>query len=246
MVEIPEQMAIDIGGIGNGVGPEEHKGKADKKYRASHADEIKNGIGDGVFALAKGGFQSFSYRGGDVSHHHIDPMEGAPKNIGPVGPVPKAADQKGQKQVAILPQFAFSVSAQGDIDIIHKPAGKGDVPVAPIIAHRIRQIGPFEVLHQRKAQNPGTAHGNVGIAAEITVNLNGKKYGGQHQRKSLKIVAGIIDRIHRNGQSVGNDYLFKEAPKHHPQPFCRLFQRKAVFFIKLGQQIFAPLDGPGH
>ena len=87
--------------------------------------------------------------------------------------VPQAAKAHGDHEVGVFAQPAFAVAAQGNVEVVAQPQGKGDVPAAPEIAQAQGDIGQVEVVRDIEAHEQGHALGQIGIAGKIAVDLHG-------------------------------------------------------------------------
>lgn len=86
-----------------------------------------------------------------------------------------------------------------------------------------KQVRRFEVYHQVHAHGLRAAPGNVGIAAEVAVDLNGK--GRYRDEKGPAGITGRVfkDWVHQQRrQPVGNDQLLEK-------PSAVSFRPQAVF-----------------
>ena len=109
-----------------------------------------------------------------------------------------------------------------------------------------KEIRRAEVHHQLHAHHAGAAPGNIGITAEITVNLEGKGAGGHHQGAAGICRDIAVHRIHPHGKIGRGHALFEKAPGHQLEPGDGVVIREGMLLLQLGQEVFRPLDGPGH
>ena len=73
-------------------------------------------------------------------------MPHAPENEGPVCAVPEAAEEKDDQFIQTFAQSSAASAAQGDVQVIPKPGGKGYVPSAPEIRNADSNIGILKIL----------------------------------------------------------------------------------------------------
>ena len=70
----------------------------------------------------------------------------APENEGPACPVPEAAEEKDDQFIQTFAQSSAASAAQGDVQVIPKPGGKGYVSSAPEIRNADSNIGILKIL----------------------------------------------------------------------------------------------------
>ena len=100
-----------------------------------------------------------------------DAMHAAPNNEIEAGAVPKSAQKHGQNEVDILPQLAFPVATERDIDVIAYPSGQRDVPASPEIGDACGAIRRIEVEREAEPQQQCDANSHVAVATEVTIDL---------------------------------------------------------------------------
>src|ERR1019366_3466756 len=102
-----------------------------------------------------------------------------PEHEGPVGAVPKPAQQHGYHQVEVRAPDRAPVAAQRVVEVIPQPTRETDVPSAPELPRAGRLIRLVKILRDVDAKEMAQAHGHVGITAEIKVDLEGITERGQ-------------------------------------------------------------------
>ena len=85
------------------------------------------------------------------------------------------------------------------------------------------------------SQKPGNTDGNVAVAGEIAVDLDGVKQDGKNQGKAAVAVNTVEDHVYINGQSIGNHHFFEQAKQNFPASQHSLIIVKAVFLTDLSQ-----------
>ena len=173
-------------------------------------------------------------------------MEGAPDDEGPVGPVPQSAHQEDDERVTDNLRLRAAAAAQRNIHVIPEPGGQGNVPTPPEFGDIPAEIRDVEVPHQLDTEQLGCADGNIRIAGEVPVDLEGKKDGGQQQRAAALRLVGGKHLVHEDGAVIGNDHLLEQAPENLPQPVDTLLVRKGARLPELRQQVRRPFDRAGH
>ena len=120
------------------------------------------------------------------------------------------------------------------------------MPALPEITHGEGEIGRFEVHHQLHTHHLRAAPGDVGIAAEVAVNLQGKGCRGQGRRAAGGIGNIVIHRVRQPRQVSGTHALFEKAPDHEPDAMGGLVIPENLLLFELRQEVIRPLDGTGH
>ena len=85
--------------------------------------------------------------------------------------MPQPAQEHCDDEIDILPQLAFAVAAQGDINVVANPCGERDVPAPPKVGDAHRAIRCVEVDGEMEAQQQSNANGHIAIATEIAIDL---------------------------------------------------------------------------
>ena len=161
--------------------------------------------------------------------------------------MPQTAEGEGEQHKQALPGRSPPVAPQRDVYILPKPAGQGDVPPLPKLGDRAGKIGPLEVGHQLYAHHSSTAPGNVGVTAEIAVNLNGKGTSSQHQRTALVAARIFVHRVYnQQSQLIRNHHFLEETPGHPFGPERGVLICEPVFLLQLGQKAGGFFNGTGH
>ena len=104
-----------------------------------------------------------------------------------------------------------AVTAQRDVQVVAPPARKGNVPTAPEFGGAERLVGAVEVLRQAESHEERHADGDVGIAREVGVNLQG--VGEQRDEvleagKQERCIENAVDEVCR--EVVAQDNLLRE------------------------------------
>ena len=72
-----------------------------------------------------------------------------------------------------------AVPAEGDVEVVAQPARERDVPATPEVLEVTCRVGRVEVHREAEAEEQGQADGDVGVAAEVAVDLHGVAPGGE-------------------------------------------------------------------
>ena len=90
------------------------------------------------------------------------------------------------------------------------------------------------------------ANGDVGVAREISVNLEGEEHGAHHECGARVICVIGEDVVDVDSAGVGHHHFFEEPPQDQPQPADRSGVVKLASRGDLGQQGRGTFDGAGH
>src|SRR3989338_4418235 len=119
------------------------------------------------------------------------------------------------------------------------------MPAFPELGDGAGGIRTIEIEHEAKTEDAGAAAGDVGVAGEVAVDLEGEEDGGDPVRDAREVGGVVEDHVHSRGQCVGNDHFFEEAPEHKTEPVADAGEIDGVLLTELMQQILRPLDGTG-
>ena len=169
----------------------------------------------------------------------------APQHEGEVRSVPQPAQQEHDEGVACRAQSAAARPAEGNVDVVTKPRHERNVPPPPELGDATREVGQAEVLHQGNAKEPSATHGDVGVAREVTVNLNGKEEGCHPKVRAIGIRVGI-NGIDDGGTVVRNHGFLHHAPKQQAQAIDCRGVVKTARAVEVGQQPRGTLNGTCH
>ncbi len=139
---------------------------------------------------------------------------------------------------------ASAAAAQGDEDVVPKPAAHREVPAAPALGDRRHHKRQIKVGADAHAHQQAEADGDVAVAGEVDVDLCREQ---EHVRRGQGAVCGVSlkGRGDVAGEAVGDDDLLhkpqqdEEHALHHHRP------GEPKRALKLGQQVLGALDGPG-
>lgn len=173
-------------------------------------------------------------------------MVGAPGNECPVGAMPEAADQENDEGVADDLGLGATASSQGDVEIVPEPGGEGDVPSTPEFGDIAAEVGNVEVSLQADAEEFGGADGDVAIAGEIAVNLEGEEDGREQQRAAVLVLPAAEHLVYVERAVVCDDYFLEQAPEHLAAAVHRRVVVEFARALELGQQVCGAFDGTGN
>src|ERR1700678_976818 len=87
------------------------------------------------------------------------------------------------------------------------------MPAVPKLTYRTRKVGPAKVRCELKSHNPRQPNRDVGIAREITIDLNREHPCCKQKYNARKTVGMCIDHVHKWCDSVSDHHLLKKTPE---------------------------------
>ena len=177
--------------------------------------------------------------------HQEEALIDAPDDERPRGAMPEAAEDHGQHQVAIDPESPAAVASQRDVKVIAQPLREADVPSAPEVLGAGREIGEVEVQRELEAQALGDPSGDVGIAGEVAVDLEGERIDRQEGRTTVESLPAPEKCVDHLRQVVGDDDLLEQPPEDQVDAFVELLEVKSPGRCHLRQQRRRPHDRAG-
>ena len=137
--------------------------------------------------------------------------------------------------------------AQRVIHVVAQEAGEGHVPAAPELADVRGGVGLAEVLGQVEAEQQRQPAGQVGVAAEVEVDLRGVRQQRQQQRRPAVLLGHLEGVAHQmGGQIAGQHQLLGHPRQHQRHGPLHLGQAFGRGLGDLGQQLVGPADGAGQ
>ena len=217
-------------------GTEEYPADTDEGEGASHTRQPNRGSHHALPTL------HHSHRscatGGTAKDmgHEATGVEYAPSHKGPSRTMPQTAECEDDKGIAHLPQTATARAAQRKVDVLAKPLHQRDVPASPEGGYVGGEIGKGEVAREANAEEACRANGNVGIAREVAVNLEGEEHGAHDEVGAIALRIGI-DGLYEGSHAVGQQHLLDEAPQHKAQAIDNLGIAHAARCLHLRQKV---------
>ncbi len=101
-------------------------------------------------------------------------MKRAPRDKGPIRPMPKSGDEKDDKRVANLLYGATPTAAQRDIEIIAKPCRERNMPTPPKFGNVACEIRVRKVAHERNPEKASAPNRDIAVAREVSIDLEGE------------------------------------------------------------------------
>ena len=78
-----------------------------------------------------------------------------------------------RKRLRYVRRTPSAVAAERDVEVVAQPARQRHVPAPPEVLERQRPVGGVEVLREADAEQQRAADGDVGVAGEVGVDLDG-------------------------------------------------------------------------
>ena len=171
-------------------------------------------------------------------------MKGAPHYEVPRGSMPQAAENHGHKLIKIHAPTAATVAPHRNVEVVAKPGGEGDVPTAPEVGDTVGLVGGAEVGGNLEAHPEGDANGDVAVAGEVAIELQGIAIDAHEIFKpsvERGVVEDAVDKV--LSDIVGDDGLLKESHHDEPQACSKHLARHNERLPKLRQEGAGTKDG---
>ena len=150
----------------------------------------------------------------DVADDLACTVEETPGEEGPVGPMPEAAEDHRDHDVAHHLGLRAPVASERDVEVVPQPARQGDVPPAPEVLKVDGGVRPVEVDGELDPQQERKADGDVGVPGEVAVDLNGVAPDAEECVERRVARRGGEDRIDDGRRDEGADHDLLEQPPH--------------------------------
>ena len=173
--------------------------------------------------------------------HSVDPT---PHDEGPLGAVPQAAQQHGHEDVDGGPDPAVPVPAERDVQVIAQPPRQRHVPPPPEVLQRPRRVRAIEVLGEVEPEEQRDTDGDVGVPAEVGVDLRGEAVYGEQDLERTVCRRIPEHRIHDGrGQEARDHDLLEQPPEDEVRGPAHVQSPRVPPGPDLGQQLRATDDG---
>ena len=157
----------------------------------------------------------------------VEAVEPAPDHEPPRSAVPQAAEEHRDHQVAIGREAALPVPAERHVEVVAQPGRKRDVPRPPELRDVSREIRLVEVLEQLDAEQARGSAGDVAVAGEVAVDLEGEPVHAEHERRRAD-PARVCERgVDRRRERVGDRDLLEQSQQDEEDPGPDLRPMKA-------------------
>ena len=236
-------MSVILAGLFDAVGAEEYPSHHCEEECQQHLAKFAQG---GEFAAFGHDVAVFAVFAQEDEGKEKQGVVGTPCHESPVGTVPQAANKEDDKCVEQYTPLGYTAATEGNVDVVTEPGGEGNVPATPELGDVAAEIGHVEIAAQADAEEFGTADGDVAVAGEVAVDLDGEKEGSQQQRRAVEPVGMIEDDVDIDGATVGYHHLFEEAPQHLPETVDGGGIIELARLFELGQQAGGTFDRTSH
>src|SRR6266404_1674049 len=168
-------LAQDTESSGHAVCSEKHPGQQHQMkccQRAQQTGHSPREVGVGFGGFLTRGRQQLGV------HNVVDTVQRSPDNKSPVCAMPKTAYEKNNENIRPRSKPTASIAAQGNIKVFPEPGREGNMPALPELLDIRGEIGKGKISGHVKPEDFGAADRDIGIAAEIAINLDGKIISG--------------------------------------------------------------------
>lgn len=189
-----------------------------------------------AFAFGRGGIEQHQQRHGKGSD------KGEPEALGH-----EEHHNEHHRRDDVGGGSGVAVAAQGDVEVVLQPVAEGDMPAFPEPGGVGGLVGRVEVEGQVEAHEHGHADGDVGIAGEVGIYLQGvEQQGGEVFERGIQqgVLKHTVDK--RDGQPVAEDKLFAEAVENPEDGDAELASAEEEGFVELGNELVGTYDGTRH
>ena len=141
----------------------------------------------------------------------------------------------------------IAVAAQGDVQIVPQPSAQGHMPAAPEFLRAACLVRGVEVLGQVEAEEHGHARGDVRVAGEIGIHLEGiAEQRGKVLEAAVqeRVLEDAVGEVHR--QVIGQDELLEQAVHDPEDGNSEPSAGKIVRLVQLLDKLHGTHDGTGH
>src|SRR5579872_5605214 len=108
-------------------------------------------------------------------------VQRAPHHEFPRRAVPDATQQHRDHQIAVGFQPAVAIAAERFVEVVAQPGAERDVPALPELSEAQRAVGLVEIAWEAETAQRRQRDRDVGIGAEIAVDLHGIGVGREQQ-----------------------------------------------------------------
>ena len=167
-------------------------------------------------------------------------LEVAVDHEGPAGAMPEADEEERDPQVDVGARRPLPRAAEREIEVVTQPGAERHVPAPPEVADARGLVGAVEVLGQLEAEELGRAARDVGVAAEVAVDLEREAVErdddlGRAERGG--VVEHAVDQVHAH--EVREDDLLRHAHRDQeervPDPLAGQPRRPVDLRQELGR-----------
>ena len=171
---------------------------------------------------------------------------GAPDDERPRCPVPQAPEHHGDHDVEGDALLGPVIAAERDVQVVAQPERQRDVPPTPKILEVERRVGPPEVDGEPESHQQGQPDGDIGVAAEIGIDLDGIAPDSEQDLECGVLVGSREHRVDDVGRQVRRkDHLLRQAGGDEPERFHIVDVFRVTHRADLREEFGAAHDGSG-
>jgi hypothetical protein len=120
-------------------------------------------------------------------------VEGAPDDEVPRGPVPEAAEEHRDHEVAVRLPGAAARAAERHVEIVAQPGAERDVPAVPEVLEVLARCRARRSSRGARSRRGARSDGDVGVAGEVAVDLDGVGVDGDDELER-RVALGVAER----------------------------------------------------
>ena len=95
----------------------------------------------------------------------------------------RRSEERDAQDDGIRPESAVAVASERDVEVVLQPLGERNMPAFPELARVARLVRRVEILRQIEAHQHSDARGDISVAGEVRIDLQGV---AEQRRKILK------------------------------------------------------------
>ena len=160
--------------------------------------------------------------------------------------MPEAAQEHRDHEVPVRVDRPVPVAPERDVEVVPEPARQRDVPARPELAEALREVRRVEVDAEVVAQHPGHPDGDVGVAREVAVDLEGVEHHADRDADGRERLGRVEHAVDVERQRVGDDDLLEVPDEDLAEPQQEPAPEERVVPAELREEQAGPDDGPGH
>src|SRR5437667_9912982 len=173
----------------------------------------------------------------NCSKHHKRPVRAMPET---------SQDHRNQKVASGFP-FAAGAASRRNVQVIAEPGAQADVPAPPKLLKAMRQIGLSEVDHEMEAQQLSAAARNIAVAAEVAIDLPGKRVGSDQNNPEIRRTELATKGCVGEKSAVVRDHTFAhQAGKDKHQAVEKTIRIESAVLLNLRKKMSRSLNRSGN
>ena len=173
-------------------------------------------------------------------------MIDAPEHERPRGAVPETTEDHRDHQVASRLSRGPAASTERDVQIVAQPRRQADVPMTPELLRRPHQVWKTEILDQLDSHQLRRAAGDVRVAGEVAVDLEGERINAEQHVHAGRRAARLEHLVGQRREVVGHEDLQEVTPRDQPRSVAQLRRRDPARGVDLREQCRGPENRARH